>query len=230
MLEHAQYEFQAALADDGATVTGWGEVWGVLNEAGRVFVPGAFAHSIEGLGRRPLPMGWEHVETIGRWTRIEENARGLELTGRISQTSRGRDASVLVRDRALQGISIGFIPQETRSARPGERVELDTPRGRVAYRVDEYATYVLRADLLEASLVMVGAQREALITKVQAAQEAELRATLRDLAHVLHDVGELSPETREVARQAVAALGPIAYRSIADELRGLARSLREARA
>lgn len=48
--------------------------------------------------------------------------------------------------------------------------------------------------------------------------EEELRSTLREIVRVAPDVDELSQATRELAGQALDALTPHVYGSVADEL------------
>lgn len=57
---------------------------------------------------------WQHREVIGRVTDSRETADGFEITGKISDTSRGRDAWALLRDSAVDSLSIGFRPLEHR--------------------------------------------------------------------------------------------------------------------
>lgn len=180
-LERATLAFQAAAVrqDDGSTVVeGWGEIWGSLNDAGRVFVPGVFKQSIRGISEdSPLPMGWQHEEIIGGWGSVKEKAEGLFLSkGRIPDTGPGtieQRASTHLRSRNLGTISIGFHAQDIRFASPNERMTFETPFGTQAYKQKESALYIVQADLREASLVMVGAQKKALVTMVQGLEKAE---------------------------------------------------------
>lgn len=189
-VQHGGYLFQASVSDDGATISGFGEVWGVLNEAGRVFVPGAFAQSLAELNpSRPLPIGWLHEVPIGKWTRIQETREGLRMEGRISQTTVGRDASILVRDGALTSLSIGFSPIDVQFASPREQARFETPFGTATYQFPEPVAYIVKAQLVETSLVMVGAQREARIVAVQSLGHSprSIADELRRLADQLTD-------------------------------------------
>ncbi|KFI52626.1 phage major capsid protein [Bifidobacterium biavatii] len=55
---------------------------------------------------------YQHGELIGRITAAETREDGLHITARISDTQRGRDVVALLRDGALDSLSIGFIPME----------------------------------------------------------------------------------------------------------------------
>ena len=47
---------------------------------------------------------------IDVWTAMEQDDHGLYLEGRLSDT-RGNEAYALLWDRALTGLSIGYIPR-----------------------------------------------------------------------------------------------------------------------
>ena len=181
-LERATLSFQAAAseAEDGSTtVEGWGEVWGQLNDAGRVFVPGSFRQSIRGISpTSPLPMGWNHQDLVGGWGSVKEKPEGLFLSqGRIPNTGAGtieQRAATHLRAGNLGTISIGFIAQDIRFAGPNERMTFETPFGPITYKVKQSALYIVQADLREASLVLAGAQKKALVTMVQGLEKASI--------------------------------------------------------
>lgn len=166
---------------DGAptTIGCYGVAYGQLNDAGRVFVHGAFSESIseinQGADAKPLPIGWLHEIPIGKWSTLRDDQDGPYLEGTLSQTSTGEDAAVLARD-GLTAVSVGFIPLIYQFAEPGEMCSFDTPYGRRSYQFDEYALYVVKADLEECSLVLVGADDDARITLVQTLLEKADRA------------------------------------------------------
>jgi len=56
---------------------------------------------------------YRHDEPIGRIEQARETEAGWEITARVSDTSKGRDALTLVRDDAVTGLSIGFTPVES---------------------------------------------------------------------------------------------------------------------
>ena len=64
-------------------------------------------------------LSYEHGETIGRITNAEPREDGLHITARISDTQRGRDAVALLRDGALDSLSVGFIPIESETDKQG---------------------------------------------------------------------------------------------------------------
>lgn len=62
---------------------------------------------------------YQHGELIGRITGAEPRDDGLHITARISDTQRGRDVVALLRDGALDSLSVGFIPVESETDRDG---------------------------------------------------------------------------------------------------------------
>jgi phage head maturation protease len=158
-------------SDAGATTIGMYAVgYGILNLYSRVFVPGAFAESLASFSDdKPLPIGWLHEIPIGKFTTLRDEARGPYLEGPISATSAGQDAAVLCQD-GLTAASVGFgidDYQDVVWADPGDTVSFDTPYGQFTYSFDEYVMYIKRAQMVECSLVLVGADDDARVVAVQ---------------------------------------------------------------
>jgi HK97 family phage prohead protease len=60
-------------------------------------------------------MLWQHDPTqpIGVWHEISENSKGLKVRGQLAiETQIGHDAHVLMKMKALQGLSIGYTASE----------------------------------------------------------------------------------------------------------------------
>lgn len=89
--------------------------------------PGAFAASLR--SNRPVAMLWRHRHgaEAGRWLRVREQGRGLEVRGLVEgATPFGRLARQAVRE-GLNGLSIGFRPRRWRYRPDGGRdlIEVD---------------------------------------------------------------------------------------------------------
>lgn len=96
---------------------GYASLFGVADGAGDVVAPGAFAKSLRTRPPAKVRMLYQHFahEPIGVWEVIKEDARGLFVRGRLTtDVQRGREVMALLRDGALNGLSIGF---RTRRAR-----------------------------------------------------------------------------------------------------------------
>jgi uncharacterized protein len=97
------------LADD--EFEGYASLFGVPDGAGDVVAPGAFRLSLR---RRPpdkVRLLYQHsaLEPIGVWETIREDARGLYVKGRlVLDVVRAREVRSLIREGALNGLSIGF--------------------------------------------------------------------------------------------------------------------------
>ena len=58
---------------------------------------------------------WQHREAIGKITSARDTTEGWEITGYLSDTTRGNEAYTLLRDGVLDRLSIGFEPIEHRT-------------------------------------------------------------------------------------------------------------------
>lgn len=63
-------------------------------------------------GTDNVKMTVDHDHVIGTWSDFDQREDGLYATGHISNTSEGRDIAQLVRDKAIDACSVGFIPVE----------------------------------------------------------------------------------------------------------------------
>ncbi|AHJ66363.1 HK97 family phage prohead protease [Granulibacter bethesdensis] len=102
-----------SLAEDGS-FEGYGSAFGVIEESyGTRFAPGAFSNTLA-MSRRSGTMPkllWQHdpSQPIGVYTAISEDTRGLRVQGRLTmQVQRAQEAYALLKDGALDGLSVGF--------------------------------------------------------------------------------------------------------------------------
>jgi HK97 family phage prohead protease len=108
---------------------GYASLFNVADGAGDIVAPGAYARSLR---RRPPPrvrLLYQHFahEPIGVWEEIREDPRGLYVRGRLTEdVTRAREVGELIRDGALDGLSIGFRAiRAKRDARTGLRTLLE---------------------------------------------------------------------------------------------------------
>jgi HK97 family phage prohead protease len=100
---------------------GYASLFGVADLGKDVVMPGAFAASLAQRGASAIRMLWQHdpAEPIGRWLDIAEDARGLRVRGKLNlAVERAREIHALMRDGAVDGLSIGFKVERARSERP----------------------------------------------------------------------------------------------------------------
>jgi HK97 family phage prohead protease len=90
---------------------GYASLFNVPDNAGDIVAPGAFAASLRQRSAPAVRMLYQHFahEPIGVWDVIKEDARGLFVRGHITaDVERARDVAALIRDGAVNGLSIGF--------------------------------------------------------------------------------------------------------------------------
>ncbi len=108
-----------------ATITGYASLFGVEDQTRDMVMPGAFRAS---LARRPpsaVRMLFQHnpAQPVGVWEEIREDARGLYVRGRLSEgVAKSDDLRRLLRDGAIDGLSIGFRAVKARRHAKGSRL------------------------------------------------------------------------------------------------------------
>lgn len=101
---------RTAITADGM-VEGYASLFGEVDSARDMVMPGAFAQTLRTRGLRRIPMLFQHdpAEPIGVWLDLFEDSRGLKARGRlIEDVQRSREVLALVRAGAIDGLSIGF--------------------------------------------------------------------------------------------------------------------------
>jgi HK97 family phage prohead protease len=99
-----------SIREDGV-VEGYASLFGEIDQARDMVMPGAFAASLRTRGLRRIPMLFQHdpAEPVGIWLELREDMRGLFARGRlIPDVTRARELLALLRAGALDGLSIGF--------------------------------------------------------------------------------------------------------------------------
>ena len=98
--------------------------FGIVDRQGDRVEAGAFAASLVRWRLRGAwpAMLWQHdaARPVGRWTHMAEDAEGLVVEGRLAlDTAQGREAHVLLKFGAIDGLSIGYVPVRARRERAG---------------------------------------------------------------------------------------------------------------
>ena len=142
--------------------TGYASVFGVPDLGRDVVMPGAFSASLARRGASGVRMLWQHdpAEPIGLWLALAEDARGLRVEGKLNPSvQRAREVAALVREGALDGLSIGFRVVKALPERGGRKL--------------------LALDLWEVSLVTFPLQPRARVLTHACADPPDLAETLR---------------------------------------------------
>lgn len=118
------------------------------------FLPGSMRDTIHKRGDRVRLLGFHDAHTwpIGKPTELKDTARGAEFVARVSDTQAGNEALTLIRDGALDGVSVGF----------------SVPDGGDTWTDDRSQRNITRADLHEFSLVNFPAYDRARVESVRA--------------------------------------------------------------
>jgi hypothetical protein len=99
-----------SLSPDGA-IEGYASLFGEVDQARDMVMPGAFTQTLRQRGVRRVPMLFQHdpAEPVGIWLELREDFRGLYARGRlIPDVARGRELLALLRNGAIDGLSIGY--------------------------------------------------------------------------------------------------------------------------
>jgi HK97 family phage prohead protease len=97
--------------DADGIVEGYASLFGEIDAARDMVMPGAFRQTLKLRGLRRIPMLFQHdpAEPVGIWLELAEDDRGLKARGRlIPEVTRARELLALVRAGAIDGLSIGF--------------------------------------------------------------------------------------------------------------------------
>jgi phage prohead protease, HK97 family/phage major capsid protein, HK97 family len=177
-------EFKAALSvTDAGEITGIAWPFGSADMVGDVIEKGAFEHPAT------LPMLFAHDQgqAIGVWDSIAETPEGLQVKGRllIEEVSRAREVRALVRDKAVGGLSIGFVTRKAAPRRGGGRT-------------------IASLDLREISIVAVPSHPGATITSMKAATDDPATIEQKDL-QMENEQTAAAPEIAEIEKKAANA-------------------------
>ena len=182
--------FEVKTLDDTGRFEGYASVFKTVDEGRDVVLPGAFKASIEERGVDGIKLLWQHdpAEPLGKLEEIFEDERGLYVKGRLLlNLRRAKEALSLMRDKALDGLSIGFRTLKS--------------------RMDETKNIRLlkEVDLWEVSLVTFPMQPEA---RIWSFKQKPIR-TVREFEAFLRDAGGFSrTEAKALCRHGFDGLPP----------------------
>jgi HK97 family phage prohead protease len=142
-----QYEIKSSTINN-TYFEGYASVFGVIDHHNDVVVKGAFKSSLD----KKIKLLWQHdiQKPIGIVVKLYEDDFGLKIEGEINnKITAGLEASELIRQKAIDGLSIGFAIKSSEYNQKGQRVITDI-------------------DLLEISIVTFPANSEAQIINLKA--------------------------------------------------------------
>lgn len=113
LIEHKRFPLEIKAVEDDGFFSGYLSVFNNVDAYQEVVVPGAFKETLAAWKEKDAlpPVLWQHDHTqpIGPFTKMEEDEHGLYVEGRtLMDIQRGREAHILMKNRVISGMSIGF--------------------------------------------------------------------------------------------------------------------------
>lgn len=152
--------------------SGYASVYGGVDSYGDTIIEGAYASTIANRDR-PVQLRFNHeAGVIGKWTRIEEDSKGLFVEGELTPGhSKAMDVYASLMHGAISGLSIGYRPVKF------------TPNQTGGLDLEEIS-------LIEISVVESPADLNAQIGNIKSALD-EVK-TLKEIETLLRDAGGFS--------------------------------------
>lgn len=183
--------------------SGYGAFFGNVDSYGDVIAKGAFKETLRDWrkDKRLPPMlvqhgGWMMTDQdalpVGKWTSMEEDEKGLTVSGRLINldTERGKAIYGAMKEGVLDGLSIGYRAKE---------FSLGT-------KPEEPRRTLKKIDLIEVSVVTFPANGMARVDAVKAADGIK---TIRQFEDFLRDAGGFShARAKAIASQGFKASDP----------------------
>lgn len=199
-----QCEYKAA-ADNTGRFSGYASVFGVVDHANDIVMPGAFTKFIaeqKNTGR-PIQLWREHdkLRLVGVVDKFEEDNKGLLIEGELTRGVRDADESyLLMKAGALSGISYGYKTINPRRNAKGQRElhevhlheislvarpMLDISRVENVKSISELVTVRDCEAYLRDELGLNNAQSKSLITRIKASKEVQREVETYDVSRAL---------------------------------------------
>jgi HK97 family phage prohead protease len=117
-LRYIERPFEVKAVQEDGVFEGYGSIFGNVDSYKEIVAPGAFAESLnqwKEAGRLP-PVLWQHRsgEPIGPFVQMSEDGVGLRVKGQllVNDVQRAKEARALMKAKAVNGLSIGFVTRE----------------------------------------------------------------------------------------------------------------------
>lgn len=175
---------------ENRSFAGYASTFGNKDRHGDVIQAGAFTETLERhKSEKTMPALLLHHDMhrpIGVWEQMREDDNGLLATGRLTSGVRDADeAHALMKDGALNSLSIGFIPVAEE------------------YDSSSRVNLIKQVELIETSIVTIPANPEATILDVKAADGT---LNIRELEMALRDAGLSRRDAKALIAEGAKAL------------------------
>lgn len=191
-----KFEFKAAADSEPGTFEGYGSVFNVVDCYDQIVAPGAFTESLSAIkaAGRSVPVLWQHNMDmpIGMYTTLEQDNVGLKVVGKLAvpDVQQANEAYALLKMGAVHDLSIGYYTKNS---------TMD----------EESGVLTLNAvDLVEVSIVTMGANPSAQIQNVKARIEAGKFLTVREFEDLLREQGFSKAAAAHIAERGYKSLAP----------------------
>ena len=195
-MRRKQFAFKADTLTAEGQFEGYGSVFGVMDSYREIVAPGAFTDSLKAIAKSgdPLPMLWQHrsFEPIGSFSALEEDARGLKVTGDLLLSiPRAQEAYALMKARIVKGLSIGYYVTDD------------------SFNEKDRIRTLKAVELVEVSPVTFAANPDAQIDEVKTRLAYGEQVSLKELEMILREAGFSKTQAARVANSGLPSL----YRS-----------------
>lgn len=199
--------------EDGSTFAGYANCFNNLDAAQEIVAPGAFKDTLADFMVNGFIGGLNHdwSNPVGRPVAAREDDKGLFVEGKISPTQHGRDCMVLLKDRVIHKMSIGYKVQGDMMLDDAEAVNAYwkdngyTPSAKDIAGAQYGARVLTKLYLYEFSPVTVPANSTADITRVKRYTAGDMTAE-QEIETYLRDVSGFSQKAAKICVSGLKAL------------------------
>jgi HK97 family phage prohead protease len=220
----APLELKFAAENPAGSFAGYASVFGSIDGGGDMIAPGAFSASLSRWQAKgfTMPMYMQHgpilgadPRPVGVWTKVAEDAKGLAVEGRLIglDTETGKYNHALVKEGAMQGLSIGYRVKKAdygRTASEPRRTIKELHLAEISI-VDNPMDAFARISAVKAA-DMTEREMERLLTQDAGLSRSEARALMRhgiSGLKAMQDAGEeFANDVMESLKRNVTILNP----------------------
>lgn len=188
-IEHKYADQQLAAVEADGAFSGYASLFDIEDLGNEVIAKGAFAQSLQAKKTSDIRLLFQHNpdEPIGHWDDIHEDTNGLFVKGQLNlNVARAREVHALMREGAIDGLSIGFKTIRARRENSGK------------------VRRILEADLWEVSVVTFPMLPQARVSQVKAQGVLPTRRTFE--RWLVRDAGFSRSQAKTVITKGFSAL------------------------
>ena len=181
---------------ESGTFTCYGNTKHNKDHAGDRPMDGCYTKSVgnhKAKGTMPK-MLWSHnpsILPVGAYSKMEEDVKGLKMTGKLSETTMGKDIKILAKDNALNSFSIGYIEVKSK------------------YNPETETNDLYELDIKEVSWVNFACDENAMLESIKSHMDDGELPSKRELQNFLREKGlsksqaekivnNYNPETKDI--------------------------------